>query len=314
MRVLFDFFSQRINQTLQATLLLIIASIAFAVMNVGIRASSEMTHISVVMAVRTSVALIVMLPWAFSQGSALFVSKHWGLHWSRSLFGTATMALLFWAMAILPVAEVVTLSFTLPLFGLLGAIFILREKVGLRRSMATLVGFVGVVLYMQPTRTQFDFALLIPIVSAMGMAGAALSMKALTNRGESGTKVAFFFALISTPIMMIYASFYWSWPGWTAMSIMILVGLCGAIGQTCLANAYQRADASYIMTLDFLRLPFSAFAAYVILGQIVDLGTLPGMALILGSALYIGLREGKLRKEKSDKSRAASAVMKGKFT
>lgn len=283
------------KQNLTASVFMLMAAVAFAGMNVIIRMTADYCHISLVMAVRSIVGIVILLPWALKQRSSAFTSQVWRLHFLRALFGTLAMAALFWSLILLPVAEAVTLTFTLPMFGLIGAVLFLGEQVGIRRWSATLVGFLGVVLIMRPGSATLQLAAFVAIFSAICMAGSGLSVKALTQHGEKGTKVVFIFGLLSTPVILIYAGLNLAWPGWYAVMLMLMVGVLGGLGQTCLANAYQRADASLVMALDFLRLPFVIVAGFIILGEVPALAVLPGMVLIIGSAFYIGQREARLK-------------------
>jgi drug/metabolite transporter (DMT)-like permease len=103
----------------------------------------------------------------------------------------------------------------------------------------------------------------------------------------------------------------WRWPSGSALALLALIGLLAALAHIALTRSYTKADASAVMPFDYARLPFVAGLAFVVFGQVPDLWTWIGAAIIAGSAIYIARREALVARERPA-SGAAGETPKGR--
>ncbi len=274
----------------QGALFMTAAAFCFSVMNVFVRLATEQMAALEVAFFRNFFALLFLLPWLARAGLEPLRTKRIKLHFLRSLFALATMISWFSALALLPLSDAVALNFTVPLFATAGAALVLGEVVRARRWTATVVGFLGTLIILRPGFTEVTPALALPVVAALNMACATLTVKTL-SRTESAATVVLYMTLFLTPMSLIPALFVWQWPDWQTLGYLVCLGGSGALAHLLLTIAYAKADASAVIPFDYARLPFVAVFAFFLFGEVPDLWTWLGAAVIAASAIYIAHRE-----------------------
>ena len=295
----------RLGHPMQGALYMIGAAFFFALMNTCVRfAAREHLHSTEIAFFRNFFALLTMLPWmASTRFRAMRTGRIWSHFW-RSLIGSLSMFTWFAAVSVLPLAQAVAMNFTFPLFGTILAALILKEDVRLRRWTATLVGFLGVLVILQPWNATVEWTAALPVVAALLMAMSATFVKSLSRTESAGTMV-FYMNFISTPLALIPALFFWIWPSWETLGWLTLLGFFAAISHVMLTRAYAIADASAIQPFDYLRLPFIAAIGYFLFDEVPDHWLWVGAAIIAASALYIAHREAQVARVRAVKLKTA---------
>lgn len=290
---------------IQGALYMTVAAFCFAAMNVAVREASATLPPLEIAFFRNFFALIFIAPWLLKGGIAGLTTRRFPLHSLRAVFGIAAMSLWFTAVTLMPLPEVVALNFSLPLFVIAGAALLLGERVGPRRIAATVVGFCGMLVILRPGFMELTWIASLPILAAVFMAGSVLMVKRLSDT-ESPTAMVFYMNLLMTPLSLVPALFDWHWPDPEVWGLLAFLGLLAMLAHLALAIAYSKADASAIMPFDYTRLPFVAVLAYLYYGEVADLWTWVGAAIIAGSAIYIAHREAKVA-GRQNKPKAAEA-------
>jgi drug/metabolite transporter (DMT)-like permease len=287
--------ARRIPLPVQGALLMTGAALGFSIMNALIRAGSlELEPIQIVF-FRNFFALLFMLPWLARAGTAGLRTDRLGFHALRSGIGLVAMVCWFYSVSLLPLAQAVSLNYTVPLFATVGAALVLGETVRARRWTATIVGFLGVLAIVRPGFQEVSWAMSLPILAAIFMATAALLIKSLSNT-ENPNAMVFYMNLFLTPMSLVPALFVWVWPSWEVLGLMALVGGLATGAHLMLTRAYAKADASAVIPFHYMQLPFVALLAFVAFGEVPALWTLLGAAVIAGAAIYITHREAKVAK------------------
>ena len=275
---------------IQGALIMTAAAFCFSVMNVFVRLATEQIAALEVAFFRNFFALVFMLPWLARAGLEPLRTQRIKLHLVRSFFALATMIAWFSALALLPLSEAVALNFTVPLFATAGAALVLGEVVRARRWTATVIGFLGTLIILRPGFAEVTPAMALPVVAALTMACATLTVKSL-SRTESAATVVLYMTLILTPLSLIPALFVWQWPDWPTLGYLVGLGGSGALAHLLLTIAYTKADASAVIPFDYARLPFVAVIAFFLFDEVPDIWTWLGAAVIAASAIYIAHRE-----------------------
>lgn len=266
------------------------AAIAFSAMVGLIRIATESIHPFEVAFLRNLFALAFMMPWILRTRFRVLSTKRLKLHTLRALTGLVAMLTWFSALATLPLAEAVSLSFTAPLFATIGAAVFLHEIVRKRRWSATIVGFIGVLVILRPGLDTVPPAAVLVLISALFGAISALMIKVLSRTQSAGEIVAFL-AIFLTPLSFVAALPYWTWPSLSVVGVMVVAAGCGTIGHLAFARAMRAADASAVIPYDYLRLPLVAIVGYLFFGEAMDLLSWLGALIIIGSSIYIAHRE-----------------------
>jgi len=291
----------RPSAPIAAALYMTAAAFGFSLMNVGIReAAAELSPLQVAF-LRNLFASITLMPWLAAGGFGALRTTRLKTYFWRAAVGLIAMLMWFSALALLPLADAVALNFTVPLFATLGAALFLGEVVRARRWVATLVGFLGVLIILRPGFVELSLVMLLPIGAAFFQAVGALLVKSLSRTEGAGTVVAYM-NLLLTPLSLVPALFVWQWPSWWVLTICAFVGFTGALAHVAFTRAYALVDASAVMPFDYMRLPFSAGLAFLLYSEIPDLWTWVGAGVIAGSAIYIGHREAQLARTRQRKA------------
>lgn len=279
-----------LSPMLRAALLMLLGSGAVAVQLSAIRIASATLHPFEIVLFRNLMGFLVIVPFLGGIGlHTLRIQRPWHLLLS-SVGMLAAMVLFFMSIAYMPLAEVMALSFTKPLFATLGAALLLGEVVRARRWIAVLVGFAGVLIVVRPgAETISPYAVMI-LLSAMIMAACALMIKYLTTT-ESATTIVFYQAVFMTGLAIPLALLHWRMPTLAELPVLVLIGGLGTVSWLCVTRAFALVDASVVMPLEFARLPLTALAGYLMFTEVPTVWTWLGGAVIFGSTAYITQRE-----------------------
>ncbi|WP_374645129.1 DMT family transporter [Tabrizicola sp.] len=235
--------------------------------------------------------LVTMMLMGDRRGGTLIPRHPW---WSilRSVSAVTTGALGFYAFSQLPLAQCYAIFFAMPLLITLLAIPMLGERVGLRRGIAVVMGLLGVLIVLRPGAGQ-EFSL--GHLAAIGAAAAgALSAVIVRKIGGAERSVVLmlypmvltFFAMGAT-MPFVYAPMPVGHLGLTA--VMAILGNLGALGTIA---AYRAAPAVIVAPMQYSQILWAALYGWIFFGESVDLYTALGSAVIIGSGIYIVLREG----------------------
>lgn len=243
---------------------------------------------------RSVVLLLLILPWIVSHRQTALRSRRPFSQILRGIFSMAGLILLVAAQARLPLAEVSALTFAAPLFGILGAAFLLGESVRARRWIATLVGFAGVWIVLRPGISSVDPLFALPLISAVFIAASNLMIRSLSHADAPTTTVAWL-AMVSVPVTLIPALFAWSWPSLEAMFWMALLGAAGLGAHICLVRAFTAAEASAVLSYDYSRLIVTSALGFILFAEVPTIWTWIGGAVIVGAVVYIARHESRTK-------------------
>ena len=220
-----------------------------------------------------------------------------GLHTFRAISGAAAIIALFIGLRELPLADVVSLTFGGPIFVTVASIFFLSEKVGIKRWSAVFLGFIGMLLIVQPAFIDLNFYYVTPIVFCVFFACVAISVRSL-SKTEPNYRIAFYFTVLCS-ILGLATIFTGDWilPTKIDFIIFMIMGLCGSIANLLLTQSYRLAEASLVTPIKYLSLVFAIVFGFLIWSEIPKLLTLFGALLVITSSLIIFTRENKLKKQ-----------------
>jgi len=220
-----------------------------------------------------------------------------GLHAFRAICGALAIIALFYGLRELPLADVVSLTFGGPIFVTIASIFFLYEKVGVKRWSAVCLGFIGMLLIVQPAFVNLNYYYISPIIFCIFFACVAISVRSLSKTEENYT-IAFYFTFLCT-ILGLCSLFFLDWvmPTKIDFLIFILLGLCGSLGNLLLTQSYRLTEASLVTPIKYLSLVFAIVFGYIIWNEIPKILTLIGAGLVVASSFVIFVRETKLKKQ-----------------
>ena len=218
------------------------------------------------------------------------------LHAFRAITGTLAIIALFIALREIPLADVVSLTFGGPIFVTLGSIFFLSEKVGVKRWLAVLIGFFGMLLIVKPAYEELNIYYIFPIIFCIFFACVALSIRSLSST-EPNYRIALYFSLLSMIVGLLTLPFGWVMPNKFEFFLLIFTGLVGSVANIFLTVSLRYAEASLVTPTKYLNLVFAILLGYFIWSEIPKLLTLVGAGLIIISSVIIFMRESELKKK-----------------
>jgi drug/metabolite transporter (DMT)-like permease len=237
---------------------------------------------------------IAILPFVlFKPGRHAFRTTHFCSHFLRGAVGVAGLVAGFYATTRLPLTDSTAISFTAPLFMILTAIFLLGEKVRWRRGLATVAGFIGVLVMVRPDGGTLDVAAVFGLFAAFLAAFSTTLIKRLSATEEALT-ILVYFGLFSSILTAIPAYLVWSPLTGDELALLALVGALGAVGQFCQVRAFAVGELMAVAPIDYSRLIFAGIMGFLLFAELPDRYTLVGAAIIVGSTLYIAYREAHL--------------------
>ena len=218
------------------------------------------------------------------------------LHAFRAITGTLAIIALFIGLREIPLADVVSLTFGGPIFVTLGSIFFLSEKVGIKRWLAVLIGFFGMLLIVKPAYEELNIYYIFPIIFCIFFACVALSIRSLSSP-EPNYRIALYFSLLSMIVGLLTLPFGWVMPNKFEFFLLIFTGLVGSVANILLTVSLRFAEASLVTPTKYLNLVFAILLGYFIWSEIPKLLTLVGAGLIIVSSVIIFMRESELKKK-----------------
>ena len=283
------------------------AAFCYAINTALIRLVSDELNAFMIGALRNTFGLFFFAPLLLRSGAATFRTQRWPIHLLRTFCAVASGILMFWALTVVPLSDAVALNFAAPIFVAIAAVFIFGERMGVRRWSATAIGFVGILIILRPGFQSFGLGLAAVLASAAIWAGMVLCNKSLT-RTDTMTQIVVLNLVVAAPVSILIALPVWQMPSGWALACTALQGLLGTLAHFLVARGFQLADASHIMPVDFLRLPFAAIIAYFVFAERPDVATIAGACVIFASTSYMAWRGRRVGAPQVPLPRVADAV------
>ena len=272
-------------------LLMMASMVAFTSLDTAAKHVTQELPPAVAVFGRYAVAFLISLAVVFrSGGPQLLVTRHPVLQAFRGVLLMVSTILNFIAMMHLQLAQTAAIFFTIPLWVCALSVPLLGEHVGWRRWLAVIVGFLGVLVIMRPGSDSFHWAMLLSIASSF--CGAVYNIVTRKVGGSDRAETSLFYVgfvgaiAAATPLPLL-----WQTPHGLQWLLIIFMGLAGAIGHLMLIQAHRLAPASALAPFLYTQIVWMIIAGYLFFGDLPDLWTLVGAAIVVGSGLVLFARE-----------------------
>lgn len=278
------------TQPLKAAFWMMGAIVSFSTMAVAGRAVAVELDTFELMLYRSIIGLCIVICVARLAGTLGTVrARRMPLHFMRNISHFAGQNLWFAAISLAPLAQVIAIEFTSPIWIVLLAPLVLGETLTRRRIAVAVIGFIGAMMVARPDMSAPETGVIFAALAAIGFAGSALFTKMLT-RTESVTSILFWLTLMQFMFGALTAS--WDldvvWPSLAVWPWVVLVSVTGLSAHFCLTAALTLAPAVTVMPLDFARLPVIAGIGILLYSEPLDPWVIAGASIIF-SANYINI-------------------------
>jgi drug/metabolite transporter (DMT)-like permease len=281
------------NEHARAALLMLGSTLLFALMAVAIRLAAAQLHPFEIAFFRNLFGLLAALPLLLHHGPGLLRTAQLPRYFVRCVVGMGSMLAGFWAIANLPLAQAISITYSSPLFVTIAAVLLLHEQVRARRWSAVVVGFIGVLVIVRPGTEGFTTGSLVAVLAAVLAGLVAIQIKQL-SRTEPADRIVIWTTALWVPMSLLPALFVWEWPAGITWLWVVSAGVLGTGGHMLWTRALKLGDVSALTPISFMQLPVVALFGWLLFGENLDRWTVLGAAIILGANFYIAHREAQL--------------------
>jgi drug/metabolite transporter (DMT)-like permease len=265
---------------------------SFILMMISVRELSTNMSSFELLSFRSIIGIPIMCVVAWYMGFRHVRTRRIGMQVGRNVVHFGGQWCWVIGITLLPMAHVTALEFTMPMWTAVIAMLFLGEKAKSHRIIAVIMGLAGVLVILRPGIEIVTEGALVVLLGALFYGTSNVMMKSLTA-DDSPWVIVFWMQVIQLPLALLPAVFWfdWVWPSWAEAPWLLAIGLTGMSAHFCLARAFQLADATVCIPVDFVRLPLAALVGWLFYNEGVSVWILLGALLIFAGNYYSVWRE-----------------------
>lgn len=272
---------------LRAVLFVSVGAILLTIMAVFVKILGERLHTAQLMFSRALIGFLIFAPLLIAKdGIDVIRTKRPGMHFQRGFWGACGNYCFFFGITHLVLADAMALQFSRPLFMILLAFLFLGEVAGRQRIAVTFAGFCGILIMLQPFSGGFDPNGIVAVAGAVFGGMVVISIKKLGTT-EPTRRIIFYYAFYTTLFSAIPAYLYWIPPTWEEVPVLVLIGILGIMGQSCITHGFTLGEATVTVPFDYMRIVYSAIFGVLLFAEVPSWWSIVGATLIVGSNLYL---------------------------
>lgn len=275
----------KLSSTAQAVLLFLYVLLSSALIIGIVRHISSTFHTFQIVTFYNIFGFLCFLPWMLKHQFKGLKPVNWKMLWVRAVLEFVSFSFSFYALTLIPLPTHTALLFVTPIFGVLVAMVLLREKPTPSTMVCIFAGFGGVLIITRPGFEAVNIGILFALFAAMGFAFCGNVIKILT-RTDSSFHIAFYMLLMSSLISLPFGIYHFVLPTPEQWAWLAAIGVLGFSQQLAVGAAFARAPYTTIVPLNFAQLVFVSIVAYLAYGELVDWWTIMGSAIIIVGTLY----------------------------
>jgi drug/metabolite transporter (DMT)-like permease len=242
------------------------------------------------LAIRAGATLLLLGPLIWRAGIVAFRdAPRPGLQLLRILLSTAEVAMFFWAVGYMPLADATTFYLAAPIYVTVLSVLLLGERVGWRRWSAVLIGFCGVLIALRPSAASVTLPALIVLCGSVLYSLLLITTRMLRETNDAVLMLGQYLGAFA--IGALTAPFGWTLPGAFDLAFMACLGAASVTSLFCMVRALKLASANVVVPYQYLVIFWSALFGWWAFGEVPDGYTIAGAAIIIATGLYIYARE-----------------------
>ena len=278
--LVFEVNNLKINKKYLGIIYIIISAFCFALMNTFVKLSGDLPSIQKSF-FRNFVAMIFAAILLIKSGQGFkFKKGNLGLLLARSIFGTLGILCNFYAIDHLVLSDASMLNKLSPFFAVICSYFVLKEKVKPFQALAVIVAFIGALFIIKPQSISASLPSFVGMLGGFGAGVAYTMVRKLSQKGERGPFIVFFFSAFSCVVTLPYLIVDYSPMTIAQLVILICAGIAAAGGQFSITAAYSYAPAREISVFDYTQIIFAALMGFIAFGDIPDKFSIIGYVII----------------------------------
>jgi drug/metabolite transporter (DMT)-like permease len=266
------------------------AVLSFSLMAIAVRELLRTLGAFEILFLRSVVSLVIMIAVVAWAGMERLRTQRFGLHVLRNLFHLSGQYAWVYSIAMLPLATVFAIEFTMPVWSAVLAVLLMGERLNHGRVVMLALGLVGILIILKPGVEEVPVAALVMLLGSFAYAATMISTKQIAKT-DSAVAVLFWMSLIQLPLAFIPALGQWVTPRLVDLPWILAVGVTGLSAHFCLTRSLRIADATLVIPIDFLRLPLIAVVGMAFYGEPLEVSILIGAVVIFAGTYYSIRRE-----------------------
>ena len=285
----FNSFWDKLSPNIRGFIFILIASATFPIMGTTVKYLTSELHPFQIAFFRCFFGFMIIMPLIIKKNtSKILHTKRYPMHVLRGLLGVGAMMAGFTALSMLPLATAVTLGFTRILFLVPLAMLLLGEKPGFLRIFLILIGFLGVIIIIDPSNdnniTYFSASL--ALLGAFLVSCVKLSVKSLSS-SESTLTIQFYYGIISTTALIIPCYLFWTPLNFFQIFLILFAAIVGTIAQMLTIWGLKLGATTVVMPADYTRLIFAGIYGFILFNEIPYLNEIIGSFVIIITTMII---------------------------
>jgi drug/metabolite transporter (DMT)-like permease len=267
--------------------------LSFIGMAIGGRELSQNMGTFEILLFRSLIGLIIISVILCLKGWNLIGSKQWKSHLIRNVTHFGGQYGWFYGIALIPLAEVFALEFTIPIWTAILSAILLGERLSRPRLAAIGLGFLGILIILRPGLAIIHPAAIAVLLAAVGYSISHVYTRKLAQI-ESPFSIIFYMTVIQLPLGLFGAIGNWVTPTMQMAPWLLVVGVTALSAHYCLSHAMKHADATVVVPMDYLRLPLIAIIGFSFYSEEINWFVMLG-AMVMLCGNYISIRAEKLK-------------------
>lgn len=276
----------RVHSRIEAIAIMCFASLCFIAMHTCIKFVRGDVPVGVILWSQYAFQLVLLSVVLVRHIPRMVTAPLMGLQIIRALTLLIAICGFFIAVGLMQLADAITIGFVAPLMITALSVFVLKEKVTRGHWIAIVVGFLGVLIVVQPGSGLFNWTALVPLGAAVSVAIYQTLTRPIGLVVDS-TTILFNATLVGMIASSLALPFFWETPGFEAILFLLAAACLGAMAHFCLIKAYQWAPASVVAPFAYIELIYASALGFAVFGDIPDLPTILGGLVIAASGLYL---------------------------
>ncbi len=281
----------------QFAIFLIIISIIFGtLMGTFIKLAQEELNVFTTGFLRFFFGFLIITPYILRTKFEVFSTKNLKIHIFRSALNLPAMLLGFAALAMLPLEKMTAIHFIVPIIVTILAVIFLKEKIYLYRSIALVMGFLGMLIILRPGIIDISIGIYMALISSLIWSVVIILTKKVSKDDSAITILSHqyvYMSLFSFPLVI----YFWDQPSLKTIIFILCAAISGTILHIALNHAYKLVDVTMTQPYSFLGLVVSSIIGYFVFSDKPDFYTWLGASVIFCGVLLISYRELQLNKE-----------------
>ena len=269
--------------------------------------SNEGMHPFQIVFFRIVFGVLALLPLFLRVGFGRLKTQRPVYHFVRGVVHSSSMIAWFYAITVVPLADATALSFIIPVYASVGAIIFMGEPTDKIRWLAIFLGLAGMLVILRPGFAEVNFGAWLVIGSAIAVAISKLMAKSLA-RTDSPETIVFYMSLTIMVVSFFPALTVWVWPEKELWIYLIALGIGGSFAHVIQTHAYRAGEVTAVEPVSYFRLVWAAFFGFIFFGEMPQIWTWIGTAVIISGALVLTHHEARQGKKQVLEGPIAASV------